>query len=222
MKIEAMCRHCGRGFLLVQLLEGTEFSGRCPWCGELLAPDYTELLRRVILRAERSGSELVSSLRELRALSHGWDLFLVLSDSVFAPLYAELEPRLEVEKRGLREGLRAAADWVERQSPEIVTEGWSVEADAGIGRLERELFEAGSEAEIWSRRAHEEEGARAPESVGHAEVPRRPWLRAVDDLTEARKAIEAAGVSPERVRAALEHLHVVLREAEEAAIELGQ
>jgi hypothetical protein len=37
MRIIATCSNCQRDLLLSQLVEGPGISGRCPWCGTLLA-----------------------------------------------------------------------------------------------------------------------------------------------------------------------------------------
>jgi hypothetical protein len=62
MRIMAVCNNCQRDLLLSQLVEGPQITGRCPWCGTLLAPHYTLLLADAIRRAERAGTELVRAL----------------------------------------------------------------------------------------------------------------------------------------------------------------
>ena len=62
MRIMAVCNNCQRDLLLSQLVEGPEITGRCPWCGTLLAPHYTLLLADAARRAERAGAELVRPL----------------------------------------------------------------------------------------------------------------------------------------------------------------
>ena len=54
MRITATCSNCRRDLLLSQLVEGPGLSGRCPWCGTLLAPHYTLLLTETVRRAERA------------------------------------------------------------------------------------------------------------------------------------------------------------------------
>jgi hypothetical protein len=68
MRIKATCSNCRRDLLLSQLVDGPEITGRCPWCGTLLAPHYTPLLADVIQRAEDAGYELTLALARLRAL----------------------------------------------------------------------------------------------------------------------------------------------------------
>ena len=58
MRIMAVCSNCQRDLLLSQLVEGPQITGRCPWCGTLLAPHYTPLLADAVRRAERAGAEL--------------------------------------------------------------------------------------------------------------------------------------------------------------------
>ncbi len=65
MRIMAVCSNCQRDLLLSQLVEGSQITGRCPWCGTLLAPHYTPLLADAVRRAERAGAELVRALVQL-------------------------------------------------------------------------------------------------------------------------------------------------------------
>jgi hypothetical protein len=44
MRITATCGNCQRDLLLSQLVGGPGISGKCPWCGTLLAPHYSLLL----------------------------------------------------------------------------------------------------------------------------------------------------------------------------------
>jgi hypothetical protein len=48
MRIIATCCNCQRDLLLSQLVEGPGLSGRCPWCGTLLAPHYSLLLAETV------------------------------------------------------------------------------------------------------------------------------------------------------------------------------
>jgi hypothetical protein len=87
MKIMATCSNCQRDLLLSQLVEGPGISGRCPWCGTLLAPHYTLLLADTIRRAERAGTDLERALERLgenRARLH------IRPESVLDPLRAQL------------------------------------------------------------------------------------------------------------------------------------
>ena len=65
MRMTATCSSCRRDLLLRQLVEGPGLSGRCPWCGTLLAPHYTLLLAETVRRAERAGAELERALERL-------------------------------------------------------------------------------------------------------------------------------------------------------------
>jgi hypothetical protein len=87
MKIMATCSNCQRDLLLSQLVEGPGISGRCPWCGTLLAPHYTLLLADTVRRAERAGTELE---RALERLGEEWARLHVRPQSVLDPLRARL------------------------------------------------------------------------------------------------------------------------------------
>jgi len=82
MRIMAVCSNCQRELLLSQLVEGPQITGRCPWCGTLLAPHYTTLLADAVRRAERAGAELV---RALAQLSQGGSRLQIRPDSVLIP-----------------------------------------------------------------------------------------------------------------------------------------
>jgi hypothetical protein len=84
MKITATCGNCRRDLLLSQLVEGPGISGRCPWCGTLLAPHYTLLLADTVGRAEPAGTELERALGRLGERLH------VRPEPVLEPLWAQL------------------------------------------------------------------------------------------------------------------------------------
>ena len=83
MRIMAVCNNCQRDLLLSQLVEGPQITGRCPWCGTLLAPHYTLLLADAVRRAERAGTELV---RALAQLGEGWARLQIRPESVLDPI----------------------------------------------------------------------------------------------------------------------------------------
>jgi hypothetical protein len=87
MRIMAVCSNCQRDLLLSQLVEGPQITGRCPWCGTLLAPHYTRLLADAVRRAERAGAELV---RALAQLGEGWARLQIRPQSVLDPIRAPL------------------------------------------------------------------------------------------------------------------------------------
>jgi hypothetical protein len=89
MRIRATCAACRRELLLEQLLEGPAPSGRCPWCGEVLAPQNTPVLLDAVRRAEAAGRALESALATLRG---GWARLRIDPASVLQPLRAVLEP----------------------------------------------------------------------------------------------------------------------------------
>jgi hypothetical protein len=103
MRIIATCGSCQRDLLLSQMVEGPGISGRCPWCGTLLAPHYTLLLADTVRRAERAGAELE---RALERLGEDWARLHVRPESILDPLRAQL---LGAQAALRRLGLRRAA-----------------------------------------------------------------------------------------------------------------
>lgn len=87
MRIMATCSNCHRDLPLRQLVEGPGISGRCPWCGTLLAPHYPLLLADTVRRAERAGAELE---RALERLGEDWAKLHVRPESILDPLRAQL------------------------------------------------------------------------------------------------------------------------------------
>jgi hypothetical protein len=83
MKIKATCMNCGRELLLSQLLEGPVLSGGCPWCGVIMAPDYTDHLLTTVRRLEAAGAEFERALGRLRG---GWARFRIDRDSTLGRL----------------------------------------------------------------------------------------------------------------------------------------
>jgi CBS domain-containing protein len=101
----AVCDNCQRDLLLSQLVEGPEITGRCPWCGTLLAPHYTLLLADAVRRAESAGAELV---RALAQLDEGWATLQIRPESVLdpirVPLTTEEPPSRPVLRQAASEG----------------------------------------------------------------------------------------------------------------------
>jgi hypothetical protein len=87
MRIMAVCSNCQRNLLLSQLVEGPQITGRCPWCGTLLAPRYTLLLADAVRRAESAGAELV---RALAQLGEGWARLGIRPETDVDPIRATL------------------------------------------------------------------------------------------------------------------------------------
>jgi hypothetical protein len=108
MRINATCSNCHRSLRLHQLVDGPEITGRCPWCGHLLAPHYTSLLVDVIRRAEDAGYELTLALARLRALERpdgDQERFRIQPESILDPL----QELLGVEEAPKHPLLRPAA-----------------------------------------------------------------------------------------------------------------
>jgi hypothetical protein len=102
MRIMATCSTCHRDLLLSQLVEGPGITGRCPWCGTLLAPHYTLLLTDTVQRAERAAAELV---RALERLGGDWARLHIRAESLLDPIRAQL---VGAEAALSRPGLRRA------------------------------------------------------------------------------------------------------------------
>jgi hypothetical protein len=83
MKIKATCMNCGRELLLSQLLEGPVLEGECPWCGVIMAPDYTDHLLTTVRRLEAAGAEFE---RALGRLLGGWARFRIDRQSTLGRL----------------------------------------------------------------------------------------------------------------------------------------
>jgi hypothetical protein len=83
MKIKATCMNCGRELLLSQLLEGPVLQGECPWCGVIMAPDYTDHLLTTVGRLEAAGAEFERALGRLRG---GWARLRIDRDSTLGRL----------------------------------------------------------------------------------------------------------------------------------------
>lgn len=65
MKIKGTCRHCGRGFLAEQVVQG---GGRCPWDGRPFQPDYAVVLVDALRDAEAAGNTLENALEKIADL----------------------------------------------------------------------------------------------------------------------------------------------------------
>jgi hypothetical protein len=93
MRIIAVCSNCQRDLLLSQLVEGSQITGRCPWCGTLLAPRYTLLLATPFggpsALAQSSSGPLSSSAKAGPGLQIRPESVL---DPIRAPLPAEESP----------------------------------------------------------------------------------------------------------------------------------
>jgi hypothetical protein len=87
MKIMVICDKCGRDFLLSQLVDGPAITGRCPWCGDLVAPGYVQMLPELIRQAENAGYQLGAAIKHLRG---DWTHFRIRTESILGPLETAL------------------------------------------------------------------------------------------------------------------------------------
>jgi hypothetical protein len=72
MDLRAWCGHCGESFRLAELVE-SGFSGRCPRCGNDLAPGYTPVAGAAVhdlLAAATAFSEAGARLRDVAPRLH--------------------------------------------------------------------------------------------------------------------------------------------------------
>jgi hypothetical protein len=83
MRIMAVCSNCQRELLLSQLVEGPQITGRCPWCGTLLARHYIALLADAVRRpsalAQSSYRPSPSSAKAVAGSRFGPSLSLIPS-----------------------------------------------------------------------------------------------------------------------------------------------
>jgi hypothetical protein len=88
VKIKGTCRHCGREFLVEQVLEN---GGRCPWDGRPFQKDYAVVLVDALRDAGTAGNTMENALEKLADLEPE---FVLDIDSVLALMREHLE-RLE-------------------------------------------------------------------------------------------------------------------------------
>jgi hypothetical protein len=90
VKIKGTCEHCGREFLVQQVLDS---QGHCPWCGRAFQPDYTAVLAETLRIAEEAGATFENALEKVAGMKPA----LVLEeDSVLS----EIEAHLDEIRRG--------------------------------------------------------------------------------------------------------------------------
>src|SRR5437879_1990193 len=65
MKVKGTCGHCGREFLVRQVLES---DGHCPWCGKPFQPQYTAVLAEALKIVEDAGSTLENALEKVAGM----------------------------------------------------------------------------------------------------------------------------------------------------------
>jgi hypothetical protein len=72
VNLRAWCGHCGESFLLAELFAGG-FTGRCPRCGNDLAPGYVSVASAAaadVLAAATALSEAAARLRDVAPRLH--------------------------------------------------------------------------------------------------------------------------------------------------------
>lgn len=95
MKIKGTCRHCGREFLVEQVIEA---GGRCPWDGKPLQPDYAAVLVDSLRQAETAGNTLENALEKIADIEPD----LVLDEaSVLTTIREHLERLERAHEHGL-------------------------------------------------------------------------------------------------------------------------
>jgi len=85
VKIKGTCRHCGREFLVEQVLET---GGRCPWDGRPFEPDYAVVLVDALRDAEAAGNTLENALEKIADIGPE---FVLDAESVLGEVRAHLE-----------------------------------------------------------------------------------------------------------------------------------
>jgi hypothetical protein len=92
VKVKGTCEHCGREFLVQQVLES---QGHCPWCGKPFQAQYTAVLAEALQLAEQAGGTLENALEKIA----GMRPHLVLDeDSILKDIRAHLEEIRTSEK----------------------------------------------------------------------------------------------------------------------------
>ncbi|MBI2237491.1 MAG: hypothetical protein HYU54_03070 [Actinobacteria bacterium] len=85
MKIKGTCRHCGREFLVQQVLE---IGGKCPWCGRPFQENYAVVLVDALRDAEAAGNTLENALEKVADMAPD---FVLAQDSVLTDIRLHLE-----------------------------------------------------------------------------------------------------------------------------------
>jgi hypothetical protein len=240
VKILATCLNCKRTLLLDQLVEGPVMDGKCPWCGVVLAPEYTHLLIEGVRRAEQAGANLISALKLLRG---SWARLRLRPETVLGPLREQLDVAA------------GEATWAQTEG-EIVAALELIERSEGRGRLPEKLADLEARAvvieerlqtlltsvDVIDRSSAEEisasverivesvENEAGPEAALMEEVSRllqagqrhsETWeqlMLAETHLSNAHRALTGAATNRENVQDALEQLRTALREAEQVLV----
>ena len=233
MKLMGTCLLCHRDLQLDQLVEGPVVTGRCPWCGEVLAPGYTVLLPIAIRRAEDGGFELISGRR---MLTGSWARFRIKPESVLDPIEERLAVTPEDEDEGGRPREPAVgAGATEPLRPPKQNHNGGVSVGGGRPSDEPRSEVADRAADAILRRAAQDVSSACEVLTAMAETERsftwdertsveESWARtgvAVGDLGSTGTLLHRARPKEAEVKAALRHLRAVLREAEEAVGDLG-
>jgi chromosome segregation ATPase len=244
MKILATCLNCKRTLLLDQLIEGPVMDGKCPWCGVLLAPDYTHLLLDAARRAEQAGFALVSALKVLRG---SWARLRLNAETILGPIREQLDFAAGEATWAQIEGeIVTALELIERTEDKSGLPETLANLDARAGVIEQGLrthlasvdgIDKASAEEIAAsveRIAESAEKESTPEadvmkeisrlvdaSRQHGEICEQLSL-AEAHLSEAHRSLGNATTHRENLHDALQQLRTALREAEGAlAAEVG-
>jgi predicted amidophosphoribosyltransferase len=86
VNVTAWCGTCGEAFPLIEAVHGVP--GRCPRCGQQLAPDYTAVLAATIGQLVSAAAALEGATRQLH----------------------QIAPSLHVDRRRIAADLDAAAE----------------------------------------------------------------------------------------------------------------
>ncbi len=88
MKIKGTCRHCGREFLVEQVVAN---GGRCPWCQKPFQENYAAVLVDALRDTKAAGDTLENALEKVADMMPD---FVLDAESVLADIRRALE-RLE-------------------------------------------------------------------------------------------------------------------------------
>lgn len=214
--------------------------GKCPWCGVVLAPEYTHLLIEEVRRAEQAGADLVSALKALRG---SWARLRLRPETILGPVREQLDLANGEATWAQTEGeIVAALELIERTEDRGRLPEKLADLDARAGIIEERLRTHLASVDGIDRASVEEISAsveRIVESVEHEAAPEAALKEEVSrllqagrkhgdtweqlslaeaHLSDAHRALAGAATNRENLQDALEQLRSALREAEQALV----
>jgi hypothetical protein len=236
----ATCLNCKRTLLLDQVIEGPVLDGKCPWCGVVLAPEYTHLLIESVRQAERAGADLVSALKALRG---SWARLRLRPEAILGPIREQLDLASGEATWAQTEGeIVAALELIEQTEGRGGLPEKLADLDGRAGVIEERLRMHLDSVEGIDRSSVEEISGSVARIVGSVEKETAPTAALMEEvsrlleagrrhgdtweqlrlaeahLSDAHRALAGAATNREGVQDALEQLGTALREAEQALV----